>query len=101
MIYIDNTKHVTTTNITLEVHERVFLIRLLNTGYWPLCVSDQSLTGSGVVTLKLHDVGEDIIKKLRRWLNATWIAYIYSQIYSISTGLSDIMTVHHVFYNNV
>ena len=97
--YIENTKHVTTSDITLAVRESVVLSRILNSGYSPLCVSAHLLMSSVAMALILNEVGEDIINKLGCWSSEMWLTYIHSQIYSCSAGLSDKMTVHHVLYN--
>ena len=86
--YIDNTKHVTTSDITLEFHECLVLSGILSSVYLPLCVSAYSLRASRAMAIRLNDVGEDIIKKFGRWSSAMWLTYIYSQISSLYTGLS-------------
>ena len=43
IIYIDNTKHVITDDITLALHENLVLIGLLNSGYLLLPTSSYSL----------------------------------------------------------
>jgi hypothetical protein len=97
--YVGNTHHVTTADITLAVRESVVLSGLLNSGYSPSRVSAHSLRASGAMALRLNNVGEDLIKKLGRWSSSTWLTYIHSQISSLSAGLSEKMTIHHVFYN--
>jgi integrase len=97
--YVGNTNHVTTSHITLAVRESVVLGGLLNCGYSPSRVSAHSLRASGAMALRLNNVGEDLIKKLGRWSSSTWLTYIHSQISSLSAGLSEKMTIHHVFYN--
>jgi hypothetical protein len=51
------------------------------------------------MALKLNGVDGDLIMKLGRWSSTTWLTYIHSQIWSLTAGLSERMTVHHVFYN--
>jgi hypothetical protein len=97
--YVGNTHHITTAHITLAVRESVVLGGLLNSGYSPSRVSAHSLRASGAMALRLNNVGEDLIKKLGRWSSSTWLTYIHSQISSLSAGLSEKMTIHHVFYN--
>jgi hypothetical protein len=77
----------------------VILAGLLNSGYTPTRVSAHSLHASGAMALRLDNVGEDLIKKLGRWSSSTWLTYIHSQIPSLTAGLSERMTLHHVFYN--
>jgi integrase len=91
--------HITSTHITRALREGVILAGLLNAGYNPTRVSAHSLRASGAMALRLNDVGEDLIKKLGRWSSSTWLTYIHSQISSLSAGLSERMTIHHVFYN--
>jgi integrase len=91
--------HVTSTHITRALREGVVLAGLLNAGYNPTRVSAHSLRASGAMALRLNDVGEDLIKKLGRWSSSTWLTYIHAQISSLSAGLSERMTIHHVFYN--
>jgi hypothetical protein len=91
--------HVTSTLITRVLREGVVLAGLLNAGYNPTRVSAHSLRASGAMALRLNDVGEDLIKKLGHWSSSTWLTYIHSQISSLSAGLSERMTIHHVFYN--
>ena len=86
--YIENTKHVTTANIKMSVCESVVLSGLLNSVYSSLRVSDHSLRLILAMELRLNDVGEDTIKKIGRWLSATWLTYIHSQISSLSAGIS-------------
>jgi hypothetical protein len=97
--YVGNTHHVTTADITLAVRKSVVLGGLLNSGYSLSRVSAHSLRASGAMALRLNNVGEDLIKKLGRWSSSTWLTYIHSQISSLSAGLSEKMTIHHVFYN--
>jgi integrase len=91
--------HVSSAHITLAVRESVVLAGLLNSGYDPTRVSAHSLRASGAMALRLNGVGEDLIKKLGRWSSSTWLTYIHSQISSLTAGLSERMTIHHVFYN--
>ncbi len=91
--------HVSSAHITLAVRESVILAGLLNSGYDPTRVSAHSLRASGAMALRLNDVGEDLIKKLGRWSSSTWLTYIHSQISYLTAGLSERMTIHHVFYN--
>jgi hypothetical protein len=91
--------NVTSTQITRALRESVVLAGLLNAGYNPTRVSAHSLRASGAMALRLNDVGEDLIKKLGRWSSSTWLTYIHSQISSLTAGLSERMTIHHVFYN--
>jgi hypothetical protein len=91
--------HITLTHITRALREGLILAGLLNPGYNPMRVSAYSLWASGAMALCLNDVGEGLIKKLGRWLSSTWLTYIHSQISSLSAGLSECMTIHHVFHN--
>jgi hypothetical protein len=91
--------HISSNDITLAVRESVILSGLLNCGYNPTRVSAHSLRASGAMALRLNNVGEDLIKKLGRWSSSTWLTYIHSQISSLTAGLSERMTIHHVFYN--
>ncbi len=91
--------HVTSTQVTQALREGVILTGLLNAGCNPTRVSAHSPQASGAMALRLNDVGEDIIKKLGRWSSSTWLTYIHTQILSLSAGLSERMTIHHVFYN--
>ena len=52
--YIENTKHVTTVKITLAVRESIVLVGLLNSGYFPICISDHLLRASGAMSLRLN-----------------------------------------------
>jgi hypothetical protein len=97
--YVGNMHHITTVDITLAMRESVVLSGLLNSGYSPSRVSAHSLQASGAMALPLNIVGEDLIKKLGCWSSSTWLTYIHSQISLLSAGLSEKMTVHHVFYN--
>jgi integrase len=96
---VPNTNHITATDITRAVRESVVLSGLLNSGYSPSRVSAHSLRASGAMALKLNGVDGDLIMKLGRWSSTTWLTYIHSQISSLTAGLSERMTVHHVFYN--
>jgi hypothetical protein len=91
--------HITSADITLAVRESVVLSGLLDCGYNPSRVSAHSLRASGAMALRLNNVGEDLIKKMGRWSSSTWLTYIHSQISSLTAGLSERMTIHHVFYN--
>ncbi len=97
--FVPNAKHVTATDITRAVRESVLLAGLLNSGYSPTRVSAHSLRASGAMALKLNGVDGDLIMKLGRWSSTTWLTYIHSQISSLTAGLSERMTIHHVFYN--
>jgi integrase len=96
---ISPTLHVSSAQITLAVRESVILAGLLNLGYNPTRVSAHSLRASGAMALRLDNVGKDLIKKLGHWSSSTWLTYIHSQISSLTAGLSERMTLHHVFYN--
>jgi hypothetical protein len=96
---VPNANHITSTDITRAVRESVILSGLLNSGYSPARVSAHSLRASGAMALKLNGVDGDLIMKLGRWSSTTWLTYIHSQISSLTAGLSERMTVHHVFYN--
>jgi integrase len=96
---VPNARHITATDITRAVRESVILGGLLNAGYSPTRVSAHSLRASGAMALKLNGVDGDLIMKLGRWSSTTWLTYIHSQISSLTAGLSERMTVHHVFYN--
>ena len=74
--------HILSTHITLAVRESIILGGLLNCGYSPSRVSAHSLQASGAMALRLNNVGEDLIKKLGRWLSSTWLTYIHAQISS-------------------
>jgi hypothetical protein len=97
--YVRTMHHITTADITLAVRESVVLSGLLNSGYSPSRVSPHSLHASGAMALRLNKAGEDLIKKLGRWSSSTWLTYIHGQISSLSAGLSEKMTIHHVLYN--
>jgi hypothetical protein len=97
--FVSPTTHVSSAQITLAVRESVILAGLLNSGYNPTRVSAHSLRASGAMALRLDNVGEDLIKKLGRCSSSTWLTYIHSQISSLTAGLSERMTIHHVFYN--
>jgi integrase len=97
--YVPNANHITATDVTRAVRESVVLSGLLNSGYSPTHVSAHSLRASGAMALKLNGVDSDLIMKLGRWSSTTWLTYIHSQILSLTSGLSERMTVHHVFYN--
>jgi integrase len=96
---VPNSPHITATDVTRAVRESVLLSGLLNAGYSPTRVSAHSLRASGAMALKLNGVDGDLIMKLGRWSSTTWLTYIHSQISSLTAGLSEKMTVHHVFYN--
>jgi hypothetical protein len=51
------------------------------------------------MALRLNNVGKDLIKKLGRWSSSTWLTYSYFQISLLSSGVSEKLTIHHVFYN--
>jgi hypothetical protein len=91
--------HVASGGITLAVSKCVALPGLLNSRYNPTRVSAHLLRASRAMALRLNNVGEDHIKKLGRWSSSTWLTYIHSQILSLTVGLSERMTIHHVFYN--
>ena len=97
--YVPNAGHITATDVTRAVRESVVLSGLLNSGYSPTRVSAHSLRASGAMALKLNGVDGGLIMKLGRWSSTTWLTYIHSQISSLTAGLSERMTVHHVFYN--
>jgi integrase len=97
--FVSPSAHISSSAITLAVRESVVLSGLLNSGYSPSRVSAHSLRASGAMALRLNNVGEDLIKKLGRWSSSTWLTYIHSQISSLTAGLSERMTIHHVFYN--
>lgn len=97
--FVPNASHVTATDITRAVRESVVLGGLLNCGYSPTRVSAHSLRASGAMALKLNGVDSDLIMKLGRWSSTTWLTYIHAQISSLTAGLSERMTIHHVFYN--
>jgi hypothetical protein len=91
--------HITSGDITLALRESFVLSGLLTCGHSPSLVSAHSLRSSGAMALRLNNVGEDLIKKMGRWSSSTWLTYIHSQISSLTAGLSERMTIHHVFYN--
>jgi integrase len=97
--FVPNGDHVTATDVTRAVRESVVLGGLLNSGYSPTRVSAHSLRASGAMALKLNGVDGDLIMKMGRWSSTTWLTYIHSQISSLTAGLSERMTIHHVFYN--
>jgi hypothetical protein len=92
-------RHITAPEITYAVRQSVVLGGLLNSGYQMSQVSAHSLRASGAMALKLNGHEEATIKKLGRWSSSTWLTYIHSQISSLTAGLSESMTVQHVFTN--
>ena len=77
----------------------VVLSGILNYGYSPSRVSAYLLQESFAMPLRLDNVDKNLIKKLRCFSSATWLAYVHSQILSLSIGLYEKMTIHHIFYN--
>jgi integrase len=91
--------HILAADITLAVRHSVVLGGLLQAGYSMSQVSAHSLRASGAMALKLNGHDEATIKKLGRWSSSTWLTYIHAQISTLTAGLSESMTVQHLFTN--
>jgi hypothetical protein len=96
---IDASASVTSSMITTALRLGASASNLLNSGYSLDRISGHSHRASGAMALKLNGADIATIKKLGRWSSDTFLMYIHNQISSLTTGLSQLMTIPHVFHN--
>jgi hypothetical protein len=96
---ISATTFVTSREITIALRQGASAANLLASGYSLDRISGHSLRASGAMALKLNGADIATIKKMGRWSSDTFLMYIHSQISSLTAGLSQLMTIPHVFHN--